>query len=49
MYVRPPTEDLDGWLAALAVYYDDIVRMEPELLKTYGGILFELDRALGKR
>jgi hypothetical protein len=48
MYVRPPTENLDGWLAALAVYYDDIVRMEPELLKLYDDILPKLDRTLGK-
>jgi len=35
MYVRPPTENLDGFLAALTLYYDDIVLVEPELLSMY--------------
>jgi hypothetical protein len=46
MYVRPPTENLDGFLAALTIYYDDIVIYEPTLLKMYDEILPRLDRAV---
>jgi len=46
MYTRPPDEDRDGFLAALAVYYDDVVLMEPALLKMYDQMLPMLDRAL---
>jgi hypothetical protein len=48
MYLRPPAENLDGFLAALSVYYDDIVFFEPALLKMYGDILPRLDTAIDK-
>ena len=46
MYIRPPDEHRDGFLAALAVYYDDVALMEPALLKMYDEVLSRLDRGL---
>jgi hypothetical protein len=48
MYLRPPAENLDGFLAALTVYYDDIVFFEPALLKMYDDILPRLDQAISQ-
>jgi hypothetical protein len=48
MYVRPPAENRDGFLASLSVYYDDIVMIEPALLTLYDDILPRLDRALAE-
>jgi hypothetical protein len=47
MYIRPPAEDLDGFLAAMAVYFDDIVDIEPKLLGKYDKVLHDLERTLG--
>lgn len=46
MYIRPPAENLDGFLAAMAVYFDDVVLLEPQLLDMYNGVLPMLDSAL---
>lgn len=46
MYVRPPSEQLEPFLHTLRVYLDDIVGLEPALLKTYEVILPLIDRAL---
>ena len=46
MYLRPPSENLTGFLHSVKVYYDDIVRIEPALLDSYGRILPLIDRAL---
>jgi hypothetical protein len=49
MYVRSPYESFDGFLSAVAVYYDDAIYMEPRLLEAYDKILPLLDRALGTK
>ena len=48
MYLRPPSENLDGFFAALALYYDDIVIAEPSLIKMYDEILPRLDTAISR-
>jgi hypothetical protein len=48
MYARPPAENLEGFLAALTVYYDDIVIFEPSLLKMYDDVLPRIDQAIKK-
>jgi hypothetical protein len=48
MYLRPPSENLDAFLRALALYYDDVVLIEPELIKMYDELLPQIDRALGE-
>jgi len=47
MYLRPPNEDLDAFLSALAVYLGDIVLNEPRLLTMYDALLPQIDRAVG--
>lgn len=46
MYLRPPSDDLAAFLRSLALYYSDIVVLEPALEKMYGDLLPRLDRAL---
>ena len=46
MYVRPPSENLEPFLHTLRVYLDDIVGLEPEMVKAYAKILPLIDRAL---
>jgi hypothetical protein len=46
MYLRPPAENLDGFLYALVVYYDDLVTFEPQMLKLYDDILPRPDTAI---
>jgi hypothetical protein len=48
MYLRPPSENLEAFLRALAIYYDDVVLIEPELLKRYDELLPRINRALGE-
>jgi hypothetical protein len=48
MYLRPPTEDARGFMAAVTIYYGDIVLYEPELLRQYDEVVQEIDRALGE-
>jgi hypothetical protein len=45
--VRTPTENLDGFLGALALYYGDVTLLEPKLLGMYDEVLPQVDRALG--
>ena len=46
MYLRPPSENREPFLHTLRVYLDDIVGLEPGLVKTYDEILPLIDRAL---
>ena len=46
MYLRPPEAGWVPFLQSLKVYYDDIVGLEPELLKMYGTVLPLIDSAL---
>jgi hypothetical protein len=48
MYVRTPTENLDGFLGALTLYYGDVTLLEPKLLNMYDEVLPQVDRALGE-
>lgn len=48
MYLRPPVDELAPFLAALKIYYGDILLLEPALLTQYDGILPKIDRALGE-
>jgi hypothetical protein len=48
MYLRPPSENLEGFLRALEVYYGDIVLIEPQLLRLYDETVPQIDRALGE-
>jgi hypothetical protein len=48
MYLRPPNENLDAFLRSMALYYDDVVLMEPELVRRYDEVLPQLDHALGE-
>jgi hypothetical protein len=48
MYLRTPTENLDGFLGAVALYYSDIVLIEPKLVGMYDEVLPQIDRALGE-
>ena len=47
IFLRPPNEDLDAFLGALAVYLGDIVLHEPRLLTMYDALLPQIDRAVG--
>jgi hypothetical protein len=46
MYLRPPSDNLEAFLRAVAVYYGDIVLIEPALLSMYDELLPEIDRTL---
>jgi hypothetical protein len=48
MYLRPPSEDLDGFFRIVALYYDDIVLSEPKLIEMYDALLPRIDKALGE-
>ena len=47
MYVRPPSENETVFLGAVAIYYGDIVLLEPKLIELYDSVGAEIDRALG--
>jgi hypothetical protein len=47
MYLRTPMENPEGFLGAVAIYYGDIVGLEPRLLEMYDAIVPQIDRALG--
>jgi hypothetical protein len=47
MYLRPPAQDLGAFLQTIALYYSDIVLIEPRLMAMYDEILPQVDRALG--
>ena len=48
MYLLNPTQNLDAFLGAVAIYYGDIVMIEPKLVEMYDEILPQIDRALGE-
>jgi hypothetical protein len=48
MYLRPLTLDLDGFLAAVNLYYDDLTYTEPGLVADYEALLLALDEALAE-
>jgi hypothetical protein len=48
MYLRPLTLDLEGFLAAVTLYYDDLTYMEPGLVAEYDTLLLALDEALAE-
>jgi hypothetical protein len=48
MYLRPLTENLDGFLSSLRVFLGDVVMIEPKLLELYAELLIDLDRELAR-
>jgi hypothetical protein len=46
MYLRPPDADRIAFLQSVKVYYDDLVGLEPELMKMYATVLPMIDAAL---
>jgi hypothetical protein len=48
MYLQNPSDNLDAFAGALALYYGDISLFEPELLKMYDELIPRIDRALGE-
>lgn len=48
MYLRTPSADLAGFFGAVAIYYGDVVLIEPKLLEMYEEVLPQIDRALGE-
>jgi hypothetical protein len=48
MYLRPPTENMTAFRHSLALYYGDIVIIEPALEKLYDEVLPQIDRALDR-
>lgn len=46
MCLRPLDADRDGFLQSVKVFYDDIVMLEPALLKKYAAVLPLIDSAL---
>ena len=46
MYMHPPSANDDAFFQALAVYYGDVVLMEPELLRHYAEVLPRIRSAL---
>ena len=47
MYIVNPNENLHAFFGAVAIYYGDVVLLEPKLLTMYDEILPQIDRALG--
>ena len=48
MYLRTPSENKDAFFSAVAIYYGDVVGIEPQLLAMYDEIGPRIDRALGR-
>ena len=48
MYLRPPSDGVEAFFPAVAVFYSDIVFFEPELMRLYDEVLPQIDRALGE-
>ena len=46
MYLRPPSENFDGFLHSVKIWLDDIVRIDPGLLAVYDRVLPMIDAAL---
>ena len=47
MYIKPASQDLEGFFQAVDTYYGDVVLMEPQLLRMYDEIVPRIDRAIG--
>ena len=47
MYINPPTTNTTAFLGAVTVYYDDVVLIEPQLLKMYDELLPRISKTLG--
>jgi hypothetical protein len=48
MYLRTPRENLEGFLAAVSIYYGDLVEIEPKLIEMYDEATPRLNAAVGK-
>ena len=48
MYLRPPGENMTAFLHSLAVYYSDVVVLEPGLEKLYAEMLPRLDAEIAR-
>src|SRR5262249_7091087 len=48
MYLRPPMENVGAFLGTVALYYGDLVLIEPKLLEMYDELVPRIDRALGE-
>ena len=46
MYLRPPSDTDTTFLAAVQLYYGDLVLLEPGLLAAYDELLKQIDRVL---
>lgn len=46
MYLRPPSENLIGFLHSVKIYLDDIVEFDPSLVKMYDQVLPMIESAL---
>jgi hypothetical protein len=47
MYINPPTANTNTFLGAVSVYYDDVVLLEPQLLKMYDEVVPRISTTLG--
>lgn len=48
MYLRPPSDGPEAFFPAVAVFYNDLIFWEPELLRLYDEVLPQIERALGE-
>jgi hypothetical protein len=48
MYLQTPTDNLDPFAGSLALYFGDIVLLEPKLVEMYDELIGRLDRAMRK-
>ncbi|HEX6161896.1 MAG TPA: hypothetical protein VFZ31_00930 [Vicinamibacterales bacterium] len=46
MFMRPPTQELQGFMHSVKVWLDDVVSLEPGLVSSYDRVLPMIDRAL---
>jgi len=46
MYLRPPSDTDTTFLAAVQLYYSDLVGLEPGLIAAYDELIKQIDRAL---
>ena len=48
MYLRPPSDGPEAFFPAVAVYFNDVILWEPELVRLYDEVLPQIDRALAQ-
>jgi hypothetical protein len=46
MYLRPPSENLEGFFHSVKIYLDDIVAFDPGLIAAYDRVVPVIDSAL---